>query len=84
MILEADLFPHNRRGGGNTGDITKTSCCDRLHVFSVIIQFPDKIYQCGRDDMWEMADTGGDEIVFFTGEEPSGSNQESRLVQKIR
>ena len=66
VVFHADLFPHNRRGGGDTCDVAETSGCDRFHIFLVTVQHADKIYQCRSDDMRKMADSGSDKIMFFT------------------
>ena len=69
MVFEADLLPHDRGGGCDTCDIAETACCDRLHVFCIIIQLSDKIDQSGSDDVRKMADAGCDKIVFLTGKD---------------
>ena len=66
IIFNTDLLPHNWRRRSNTCDITETSGCNRFHIFLLTVQHIDKIYQCRSDNMRQMADSGSDEIVFFT------------------
>ena len=83
VILYTDLFPHDRRGGCDTGDIPETSCCDGFHIFLFIVQHIYKINKCGGDDMRQMTDSSSDKIMFLTCKDHGDGSERGDHFSKV-
>ena len=64
-IGHADLFPHLRRGGCNTGDILKTACGQTFHELVLIVGILYEVYQAGSDQVRQMADGSHDPVMLM-------------------
>ena len=68
LVADADLLPHLRGGGGDSGDILETAGRDQLHMFLPVVQIVNRVHQGRRDHMGQMADGCGDIVVFLVGD----------------
>ena len=62
-VRHADLFPHDRRRGGNTGDILETSGSQPFHHLILAVAVVYQVDQAGGDEVRQMADRRDNEIM---------------------
>ena len=80
-VRHADLFPHDRRRGGNTGDILETSGSQPFHHLILAVAVVYQVDQAGGDEVRQMADRRDNEIMTTLREELS--DHQSRAIYQL-
>ena len=75
FIFQADLLPHDRRGGCNAGNIPETACCNGFHIFRIVVKGADKVDQRGGNDMGKVTDSRCDKIMLLSSKDHGNGSQ---------